>query len=334
MLIFNSESLICPKCNIISNIMYIETESDETKKYSENDNMLRIAGKEAHRFTKMIFSISNYKTTRNKSTEKQFNKINYDCETNKFPQQVINNARDLFQKIQEYGYVLRARVRKGTMAACLYYECKRAGMTKKQKEIADILNIQEKFIRSGEKLLLNLNSINYINIPIENSDGKNYISNYLEMLSINNYYFDFINEIFNICNNIYYDKTIKNYNKCIAIIYLLLNAKLTYKIKDCNKIILENNDNDKNLFITNDKNKNEINISNLINTECKVQKINYFNYYKFLITNRKKFKNVFIKYKIPYPVKIKNKIIEINNKKTKNLKKQKNIEFRYLSIYY
>ena len=268
-----------------------------------------------------MHSINTYERTRNRTTEKQFNKINYNSETTRFPQHVINNAKDLFQKIQEYGYVLRARVRKGAMAACLYYECKRSGITKKQKDISELLDIPEKYVRNGEKILLDLHNKSYINIPVDICDGKNYINNYFEMLLLDKHYLEFVNEIFD-RTSIIQSSSIKIYNKCIAIIYLLLNAKLSYKIKPKNIEILNSPKIRPkvisiNTSVANATNKNsQLNIYELILNECKIPKINYTKYYNLIIKNRSKFKDIFIKHCIPYPVKIKSS--------------KKILEFRYL----
>ena len=156
------------------------------------------------------------------------------------------------------------------MGACIYFVCNRHNITKKPKEIAMFLNIEESYLSKGDKLLRKLHSEGKIDIPIHHNPKDAYILQYFEALSIDDKYKPFISEIIDRTSQV--DMMGENNSristKCAGAIYMLkVQESLRYTKSDIVKY-------------------------------CKISKSTYIRYFDFLVQNRRLLKPVFKKHGI------------------------------------
>jgi len=87
---------------------------------------------------------------------------------------VIENAKNYWYKYMESGKLTRASVRKGLIAACLFYSCVIKNIPIERQEIIKIFECDTKTLSKGEKVLFEIlesNNLTYINIQTEESNS-------------------------------------------------------------------------------------------------------------------------------------------------------------------
>lgn len=108
----------------------------------------------------------------------------------------IDTAKKYWHKYMESGKLTRASVRKGLIAACLFYSCTINNSPIERQEIINAFNCDTKTLSKGEKVLfeiLNTNNLTYINVQTEDSNS---FIRYCSLLKLKF-------SISNICNDIY-----------------------------------------------------------------------------------------------------------------------------------
>ena len=219
---------------------------------------------------------ANYSSFRRNNNRKDLYNYNYQYEGKKIPKNVIKLAIDIFSKIKDHNYVYRGNGKKGVLGACLFYACVMNNITKTPREIASIMEIEERFLSQGDRTIQELNEDGIINIPTILRPLKDYLDQYFPALEIPDKYKQFVFDIIERAEkkNIHIVNDSRPTTKCIGAIFLLVN-----RVKSLN-------------HITKDK----------IISECRISKSTFIRYYNLLISNYKKIKPVFVKHRIPQPV--------------------------------
>jgi transcription initiation factor TFIIIB Brf1 subunit/transcription initiation factor TFIIB len=86
----------------------------------------------------------------------------------------IDTAKAYWHKYMDSGKLTRASVRKGLIAACLFYSCTTNNSPIERQEIIKAFNCDTKTLSKGEKVLfeiLNTNNLTYVNIQTQDSNS-------------------------------------------------------------------------------------------------------------------------------------------------------------------
>ena len=108
----------------------------------------------------------------------------------------IDTAKKYWHKYMDSGKLTRASVRKGLIAACLFYSCTTNNSPIGRQEIIKAFNCDTKTLSKGEKVLfeiLNTNNLTYVNV--ETQDSNSFVR-YCSLLKLKF-------SISNICNELY-----------------------------------------------------------------------------------------------------------------------------------
>jgi transcription initiation factor TFIIIB Brf1 subunit/transcription initiation factor TFIIB len=274
-------SVFCPNCGLETLVI------DDNNKYSfsiEKDHNVSnnsfmsfiIVGKNSYCYHRSFLkTCANYSSFRKNTNRKDFYNCNYQYEGKKIPKNVIKFAIELFSKIKENNYVFRGNGKKGVMGACLFYSCVMNHITKTPREIASIMEIEERFLSQGDRIVQELNENNIINIPTILRPLNDYLDQFLPALSIDAKYKKFVSDIIDRAEkkNIHILNDSRTTTKCIGAIFLLIN-----RVKALN-------------HITKDQ----------IVKECSISKSTFIRYYNLLMANYKVIKPVFKRHRIPMP---------------------------------
>jgi transcription initiation factor TFIIIB Brf1 subunit/transcription initiation factor TFIIB len=242
--------------------------------YNTNENCsvsIKIVGKDSYKYRKALLKTSSdYSKIQYNNTNKQLSRFNSQSKEGKLPIIILKEAAELYGKIQKCNIVRRGNGRKGALGACIYFVCNIHNITKKPKEIAVFLSIEESYLSKGDKLLRRLHSEKKIDIPIYHNPEIAYIIQYFESLNIDNKYKPFVSELIERASHV--DMMGENNSristKCAGVVYTL---KMQESLKISKSDIVK---------------------------YCKISKSTFIRYYEFLIQNRRLLKDVFNKYKI------------------------------------
>jgi transcription initiation factor TFIIIB Brf1 subunit/transcription initiation factor TFIIB len=288
---------ICPKCNVegkvtdgsiqcvecglvipvfddLNNFSYSVEKDHNT---SDNSFMsFNFIGKNSYCYQRSFLkTCANYSSFRKNNNRKDLYNYNYQYEGKKIPKNVIKLAIELFSTIKENNYVFRGNGKKGVMGACLFYSCVINNVTKTPREISSIMEIEERFLSQGDRIIHELNEKGIISIPTILRPLNDYLDQYFPALGIPNIYKQFVIDLINKAEkkNIHIQNDSRTTTKSIGAIYLL-----TMRITELK-------------HITKDQ----------IVKECNISKSTFIRYYNLLIANYKIIKPVFKKHKIPQP---------------------------------
>lgn len=251
--------------------------------YNTNANCslsIKIVGKDSYKYHKALLrTASDYSKIQSNNTNKQLNRFNSQSKDSKLPIIILKEAAELYGKIQKCNIVRRGNGRKGALGACIYFVCNMHNITKKPKEIAIFLNIEESYLSKGDKLLRRLHAEGKIDIPIHHDPKDAYILQYFESLNIDDKYKPFVSELIDRASQV--DMMGENNSristKCAGAVYTLkIQESLKFSKSDIVKY-------------------------------CKISKSTFIRYYEFLVQNRKLLKSVFRKYGISPLIKSKKK---------------------------
>ena len=302
----NAKYTVCPKCNIectetdnsiCCSMCGLETSiiSDDTKfSFSANDHNVsnnsfmsfNFIGQNSYCYQRSLMkTCSDYSKFRQNNNRKDLYNYNYRNEGKKIPKNAIKLAIEIFSTIKNYSYthagkvhnyVYRGNGKKGVLGACLFYACVINHITKTPRDIAAIMEIEERFLSKGDREVQKLNEKGVISIPTIIRPLNDYIDQYFPALNIPDKYKKFVFDIIDRVEkkNIHIVNDSRPTTKCIGAIYLLVN-----RVSSLN-------------HITKDK----------IVTECKISKSTFNRYYTLLLLNYKKIKPVFVKHRIPQPI--------------------------------
>ncbi len=245
-----------------------------THNISSNTLMLfKIIGPDNHRYQKSLLQTSSdYKNYRRGYNIREFLILNRKV-TNPLPKNILVKAAELFTSIQDAGNIVRADFKFGVWGAFIYFECVRAKITKKPKEIADFVGVTPKYLSKGQRAVRRWHEDGLIKIPIRSDPIPDFIGQYFEILDIDIKYKQFILDIIDRIEkkriNIYSSSNPST--QVVAIIWVLIDA---FKLNITHATIVE---------------------------KCDISKSTYISYFKLIISNEKKMRKTFVSNNIPLP---------------------------------
>jgi hypothetical protein len=160
-----------------------------------------------------VYNISSdYSRTQKKSILEQLLSKNQAYNGPKIPKDVLMRAAVGYNEIQkkvvldeldedgnvckQKKFVKRGNIKDEILGAFVYFECIRAKITRKKKDIAVFMQLQNNGISRGEDILRSLANRGEINLPINNETRESFIDRYLEALNIeSDRNRDFINDL-------------------------------------------------------------------------------------------------------------------------------------------
>jgi transcription initiation factor TFIIIB Brf1 subunit/transcription initiation factor TFIIB len=291
-----NSSIICVTCGLeLSTIedhgKYSFAVNNDHNTSSNSFMSFNFVGKNAYCYQRSFLkTCANYSSYRRNNNKKDLYNYNYQHEGKKIPKNAIKLAIELFSTIKENKYVYRGNGKKGVLGACLFYACVMNHITKTPREIASIMNIEERFLSQGDRKVQEINELGIINIPTLLRPLNDYLDQYFPTLGIPAKYKQFVIDIINRAGdkNIHIRHDSRTTTKAIGGIYLL-----TLRVKSLK-------------HITKDVIVKELNIS----------RSTFSRYCGLLMDNWKLLKPVFKKHSIPMPVKW--RVVKTNTS-TKNI---------------
>jgi transcription initiation factor TFIIB len=219
----NEGIIVCEKCGqVLDNVLDY---SPEWKQYEDDDkthgrcglpiNKLlpqsslgtNIVGigfnrlKTLHRWNSMPY--------KERSLNNVFKSISEKCNKNSILKCIEDDAKIMYKTISECKHVkgknkgkfiiTRGINRVSIIAACVFFACRRKGMTRTPKEIADIFNIKHMEMNRGCKNFLKLLKIKKFNMNMGTSNAEHFIRRYCNKLKIKTHYTE---KAINIAKNI------------------------------------------------------------------------------------------------------------------------------------
>lgn len=288
---------ICPRCNIEGTVsdgsVYcmecgLETMiCDDNNKFcfsTEKDHNVssnsfmsfNFIGKNSYCYQRSFLkTCANYSSFRRNTNRKDLYNYNYQYEGKKIPKNAIKHAIEIFSIIKENNYVFRGNGKKGVLGACLFYSCVINHISKTPREIASVMEIEERFLSQGDRIVQELNEKGIIVIPTILRPLNDYLDQFFPVLNIPDKYKKFVADIIERAEkkNIHIMNDSRTTTKCIGAIYLLIN-----RIKNLKHITKDH-----------------------IVKECNISKSTFIRYYNLLIMNYKILKPVFKKHRIRMP---------------------------------
>ena len=280
----SSNMLICKSCGIELPNASNATEDEYSTAAIEQCNVnskgfigIKFTGKGSYRYQKCILkTCANYKKYRKNNILKDIKNWNIHSTKQHIPKDVINMANNMFATIKEHEHntVFRKDNKKGVIAACLYYACHLNGISKTPLEMAEFVNIEEKFLSFGDRVLRDLNERGIITITVKINPIADYVDRYLTMLSIDTKYRQFILDIIDRAERarIHILNDSKNISKAVGSIYLLIERVPELRARITKELIEET---------------------------CRISKTTFMRYYLTLCEFHKHLKKVFKKHRIP-----------------------------------
>lgn len=290
---------ICPNCNVrgrISESFIIceqcglerewQTHGDNysisvDKNYNTSQNShvsFNIVGKGSYCYQRSLLkTCSDYSLYRNNNNKKEITNIIFQYEGSKPPSNVISLAAELFDQVVQAGHVYRKNGKKGVMSACLYYACIMNNVTRTPKDIAIIMNTEEKFVSQGDRILQELNELGVVNIPSCYEPLDDYLNRFFSSLGIDMKYKAFIADLIHRADkkHLHVKNDCRTTTKCVGAIYML-----TKRVKELRHIK-----------------------KNHISSECNdISRTTYIKYYKLLYANHRLLKKCFKRHRIPMPL--------------------------------
>lgn len=280
----NDTFIICEQCgeerlyDCHSHDLYSLSVESNYNTASNSFMTFNIIGTNSYFYNRSLLkTCANYTSYRANSNKKEIiNKI-YQFDGNKLPMNVINETADLFDQIKMAGRVYRGDGKLGVIGACLYYVSIRNNLTRSPKEISAIMNIEERFLSQGDRILQELNELKIIDIPTNYKPLDDYLNQFMPILGIPERYKSFIVDTIARMErkHLHIKHECRLTTKVVGVIYLL-----TLRIPELRHI------------------KKEV-----ISQECNnISKSTYIKYSTLICDNYRIMKKVFRKHKIPMPL--------------------------------
>lgn len=281
--IINGNIIICEQCGLERSWNHQEETYSMTidQNYNTSNNSFmsfKIVGSNYYCYNRSYLkTCANYSSFRSNSNRKEIMNRIFQYEGNKPPINIINVAIDLFNQIKVAGYVCRGNGKLGCMAATLFYACVMNNLTRTPREIATIMNIEERFLSQGDRFLQELNELGVISIPTNFKPIGDYLDQFFPLLGIPVKYKPFIIHLISRAEkkHLHIKNESRTTTKCIGAIYLLCQ-----RIPSLKHIKKET-----------------------ISRECNnISKSTFLKYYNLLTTNYIILRKSFRKYKISMPI--------------------------------
>ena len=284
----NDGSVFCPECGletlIIDDNNKFSFSSEKDYNVSSNSYIsFNFIGPNSYGYQRSFLkTCANYSSFRRNNNRKDMYNYNYQYEGKKIPKNAIKLAIELFSKIKEKNYVFRGNGKKGVLGACLFYACVMNNITKTPREIASVMEIEERFLSHGDRVVQELNEKGVISIPTTLRPLNDYLDQFFPALNIPDKYKAFVIDVIERAEkkNIHIMNDSRTTTKCIGAIFLITN-----RVKELRHITKD-----------------------IIVKECNISKSTFIRYYNLLLENYKMLKPIFKKHRIPMPTEWRNSI--------------------------
>jgi transcription initiation factor TFIIIB Brf1 subunit/transcription initiation factor TFIIB len=268
--------LVCASCGFSRVNASSCTDEQYTTTTKNTPMQMRIIGRgsAAYGQKKALLRTSNYTEYRDVISYKNIISINSNSLTNKrLPKNVIDYAHHMFSLVQQHGCVVRMDVKTGVLSSCLYYACYMNNISKTPAEIAAMTNVAERFLSMGERILRDLAERGVLDLPERVNPISDYVSRYMELLTIDKKYLPFVCEIIDQAarHKLHVLSDSRNTTKCIGALYLLIE-----RMPELRKVITD---------------------ERIIKT-CVISKTTYMKYYNILCKYYKLFVPIFVKHRV------------------------------------
>ena len=281
-------SVFCPECGletlIIDDNNKFSFSSEKDHNVSSNSYIsFNFIGPNSYGYQRSFLkTCANYSSFRRNNNRKDMYNYNYQYEGKKIPKNAIKLAIELFSKIKEKNYVFRGNGKKGVLGACLFYACVMNNITKTPREIASVMEIEERFLSHGDRVVQELNEKGVISIPTTLRPLNDYLDQFFPALNIPDKYKAFVIDVIERAEkkNIHIMNDSRTTTKCIGAIFLITN-----RVKELRHITKD-----------------------IIVKECNISKSTFIRYYNLLLENYKMLKPIFKKHRIPMPTEWRNSI--------------------------
>jgi hypothetical protein len=193
----------CPNCGIIKQLVGDAPNANLDDMNGASNLRISVGGR--GRF----YNINNdYTRAQRAMILQQLTNNNTNYSGSKFQKDILTKAANLYNDIQKMiivdgsddavgkKFVKRGNIKDETLAAIVYYECRRAGVTRKKKDVASFMKLPSNGFSRGEDIIRSLSAESKIDIPIDDDPTEDFIERYLEGLNMDNEeYSGFISEL-------------------------------------------------------------------------------------------------------------------------------------------
>jgi transcription initiation factor TFIIIB Brf1 subunit/transcription initiation factor TFIIB len=255
----------CEECGIDEKVYENKNEFsisiiDNYNSSEQCSQSIKIVGKDSYRYKKALWKTSSdYKKVQSNTTNRQLSRFNAQSRVGRLPIIILKEAADLYKQVQKYNIVCRGKGRVGALGACIGFVCDIHDISKKPKEIAAFLDIDESYLSKGDKLLRSLHAEGKIDIPIYHNPKNAYLIQYFEALDIDEKYKPFVSDLIDRASqtDMRGENNSRISTQCAGAVYALkILENLSFKKAD-------------------------------IVRYCKISKSTFIRYHDFLLKNRK-----------------------------------------------
>lgn len=260
----------CPKCGLTS----VHTERSDTIIHS---NIKRSAGGSKGKF---YATNNDYTKTQRKTIINQLlvnNKYREaQSDGSPFPKNILTKTAEQYNGIQQIvegqkKFVRRGDIKNEILAALIYFNCIKEGISRKRKDCATFMGLEVEGISRGESILRELCAEGKINIEMEEESVSGYAERYVEALGLDGSYIEFIIDLVNSTEEL----------------HIGMNSQISSKVVGAIRIVIQK----KRLAIADDQ----------IEKATDNTKKNTFNkFYKTVFDNIESLSDVFSRHNIPY----------------------------------
>lgn len=192
---FSLECGTCGRSKAVGNIGEHNISTGDDHNISSNAYMyFRATGGNRIYSNAMVKYTSEHTVHRENDIRQRFREMNY-RNHNPIPQNVINEAADMFITLKSEDYVRRGRNLKGVEGACVYMKCREFGITKSKAEIAGYYRIDESLISFGCSELKTFESRGIIELPQNKDPTIDYVNAIFEIFDIPDRYHKFVTSV-------------------------------------------------------------------------------------------------------------------------------------------
>ena len=197
----------CPKCGIIKQLVGDAPNNNLDDMNGASNLRISVVGGRG-RFYNIT---SDYARAQRAAILHQLSTNNSKYIGPKFQKDILVKAANLYNDIQKMiipnesdeeckgkKFVKRGNIKDEVLAAIVYYECMRAEVTRKKKDVAMFMKLPTNGFSRGEDIIRSLSAEKRIEIPIDDNPSKDFIERYLEGLNLENEnYKNFITDLVN-----------------------------------------------------------------------------------------------------------------------------------------
>lgn len=144
----------------------------------------------------------------------------------KIPRDVLIRAANDYIEIQQSTtagkkFVRRGSIREEVLSGLVYYECKRAAIYRKKKDVAEFMQLRNAGFSRGEDILRKLHVGGHISLPVNDDHTEDLLERYIEAMGIDVKYRAFIYDIVTLTEEMKIGMSSQISTKIIGTIWLL-----------------------------------------------------------------------------------------------------------------